>query len=94
MKKILILAAILPFALTSCVSKKKFSMLEAREKATQDLLNSTTVKLNMCLSEKEKLNLILKTNKLHRFRQGLYDGFHDGFLNGFRDGLRPRFFYL
>jgi chemotaxis protein MotB len=56
MKKILILAAILPFALSSCVSKKKFSMLEAREKATQDLLNSTTVKLNMCLSEKEKLN--------------------------------------
>ncbi len=56
MKKILILAAILPFALTSCVSKKKFAMLEAREKATQDLLNSATVKLNDCLSEKEKLN--------------------------------------
>ena len=56
MKKILILAAILPFALSSCVSKKKFSMLEAKEKATQDLLNSATVKLNMCLSEKEKLN--------------------------------------
>lgn len=56
MKKILILAAILPFAITSCVSKKKFAMLEAREKATQDLLNSATVKLNDCLSEKEKLN--------------------------------------
>ena len=56
MKKILILAAILPFALTSCVSKKKFAMLEAREKATQDLLNTATVKLNDCLSEKEKLN--------------------------------------
>jgi chemotaxis protein MotB len=56
MKKILILAAILPFVLTSCVSKKKFAMLEAREKATQDLLNSATVKLNDCLSEKEKLN--------------------------------------
>ncbi|MBP6126996.1 OmpA family protein [Flavobacterium sp.] len=56
MKKILILAAILPFALTSCVSKKKFAMLEAKEKATQDLLNTATVKLNDCLSEKEKLN--------------------------------------
>lgn len=56
MKKILILAAVLPFALTSCVSKKKFAMLEAREKATQDLLNSATVKLNSCLDEKEKLN--------------------------------------
>jgi chemotaxis protein MotB len=56
MKKILILAAILPFALTSCVSKKKFAMLEAKEKATQDLLNTATVKLNSCLDEKEKLN--------------------------------------
>lgn len=56
MKKILILAAIIPFVLTSCVSKKKFAMLEAKEKATQDLLNTATVKLNSCLSEKEKLN--------------------------------------
>ena len=56
MKKILILAAIIPFVLTSCVSRKKFAMLEAKEKATQDLLNTATVKLNDCLSEKEKLN--------------------------------------
>jgi len=56
MKKILILAAIIPFVLTSCVSKKKFAMLEAKEKATQDLLNTATVKLNSCLDEKEKLN--------------------------------------
>lgn len=56
MKKILILAAILPFVLTSCVSRKKFAMLEAKEKATQDLLNTATVKLNSCLDEKEKLN--------------------------------------
>ena len=40
MKKILILAAIIPFVLTSCVSRKKFAMLEAKEKATQDLLNT------------------------------------------------------
>jgi chemotaxis protein MotB len=56
MKKLLILAAIVPFVLTSCVSKKKFALLEAREKATQDLLNTATVKLNSCLDEKEKLN--------------------------------------
>ena len=56
MKKLLFLLVILPFTLTSCVSKKKFSLLEAKEKATQDLLNSATVKLNSCLSEKEKLN--------------------------------------
>jgi chemotaxis protein MotB len=56
MKKLLILLAIVPFLLTSCVSKKKYSMLEAREKTTQDLLNSATVKLNVCLSDKELLN--------------------------------------
>lgn len=56
MKKVLVLAAILPFALTSCVSKKKFSALEAQHKETQDLLNSATVKLNSCLSEKDLLN--------------------------------------
>lgn len=56
MKKLLVLFVILPFTLTSCVSKKKFSLLEAKEKATQDLLNSATVQLNSCLSEKEKLN--------------------------------------
>jgi chemotaxis protein MotB len=56
MKKLLVLLVILPFTLTSCVSKKKFSLLEAKEKATQDLLNSATVQLNSCLSEKEKLN--------------------------------------
>jgi chemotaxis protein MotB len=56
MKKLLVLLVILPFTLTSCVSKKKFSLLEAKEKVTQDLLNSATVQLNSCLSEKEKLN--------------------------------------
>lgn len=56
MRKVLVLAAILPFALTSCVSKKKFSALEAQQKETQDLLNTATVKLNSCLSEKDLLN--------------------------------------
>lgn len=56
MKKVLVLAAIVPFVLTSCVSKKKFSALEAQQKETQNLLNSATVKLNSCLSEKDLLN--------------------------------------
>ncbi len=55
MRKVLVLAAILPFVLTSCVSKKKFAALEAQQKETQDLLNSTTVKLNACLTEKDAL---------------------------------------
>ncbi len=37
--------------LTSCVSKKEFMALETKHKATQDLLNSATVKLNKCLSD-------------------------------------------
>ena len=42
--------------LTSCGSKKKIAALEAQNKECQDLLNSTTVKLNLCLSEKEALS--------------------------------------
>lgn len=41
--------------MTSCVSKKKFTDLEAKQKATQDLLNTATVKLNTCLTEREAL---------------------------------------
>ena len=37
---------------TSCVSKKEFIALEAKQKETQDLLNTATVKLNACLSDK------------------------------------------
>jgi chemotaxis protein MotB len=55
MRKVLVLAAIVPFVLTSCVSKKKFAALEAQQKETQDLLNSATVKLNACLTEKDAL---------------------------------------
>ncbi len=40
------------FILTSCVSKKEYMALEEKQKETQDLLNSATVKLNSCLSDK------------------------------------------
>ena len=53
MKKIVVLSLALPFVLGSCVSKKKFALLEAKQKETQDLLNSATVQLNKCLAEKE-----------------------------------------
>jgi chemotaxis protein MotB len=55
MKKIVIALSVLAL-LTSCVSKKKYSDLEARNKETQDLLNSCTVKLNSCLEEKAGLS--------------------------------------
>lgn len=38
--------------LSSCVSQKEFAALEAKQKETQDLLNSATVKLNSCLADK------------------------------------------
>ena len=52
MKRILILASASLLLITSCVSKKEYAALEARQKETQDLLNSATVKLNSCLEEK------------------------------------------
>lgn len=52
MKKLLILAVCSSLALTSCVSKKKYAELEAKQKNTQDLLNTATVKLNDCLTER------------------------------------------
>ncbi len=52
MKKLLILLMCSSIAFTSCVSKKKYAELEAKQKNTQDLLNTCTVKLNDCLTEK------------------------------------------
>lgn len=51
MKKIL-LAILCVGLFASCVPKKKYVELEAKQKETQDLLNTATVKLNSCLSDK------------------------------------------
>lgn len=42
--------------LSSCVSKKEYAALEAKQKETQDLLNSATVKLNTCLADAAAAN--------------------------------------
>lgn len=52
MKKILLLSVSAMLLLSSCVSKKLFTDLEAKQKETQDLLNSATVKLNSCLEDR------------------------------------------
>ena len=52
MKKLLILAMCSGLVLTSCVSSKKYAELEAKQQNTQDLLNTATVKLNDCLTER------------------------------------------
>jgi chemotaxis protein MotB len=54
MKKIVIALSFF-MLLTSCVTKQKYAALEAKNKETQDLLNSCTVKLNACLEEKSGL---------------------------------------
>lgn len=65
MKKSIIVMSLVALTLTSCGTKKKIAALEAQNKECQDLLNSTTMKLNLCLSEKEALskqNEYLKQN--------------------------------
>ncbi len=62
MKKIALTLTVLAL-MTSCVSKKKFIDLEAKNKETQDLLNTATVKLNSCLEEKAALAATAATLK-------------------------------
>ena len=56
MKKVFFILSLAALTLTSCGAKKKIADLEQKNKECQDLLNSTTVKLNLCLTEKEALN--------------------------------------
>ncbi|MGJ5643303.1 OmpA/MotB family protein [Formosa sp. S-31] len=52
MKKLILSSVAALLLLSSCVSKKEYAALEAKQKETQDLLNSATVKLNACLTDK------------------------------------------
>ncbi|WP_136465736.1 OmpA/MotB family protein [Flagellimonas onchidii] len=61
MKKILLGTLSMVVLLSSCVSQKKYADLEAKQKETQDLLNSATVKLNDCLEESATTTSRLKT---------------------------------
>jgi chemotaxis protein MotB len=56
MKKVLLALSLITLTLTSCGTKKKIAELEQKNKECQDLLNSTTMKLNLCLSEKDALS--------------------------------------
>lgn len=61
MKKVFLGAMAMAVLLSSCVSQKKYADLEAKQKETQDLLNSATVKLNDCLEEKATASSRLQT---------------------------------
>ncbi|MEW5675242.1 OmpA family protein [Flavobacterium enshiense] len=56
MRRLFIVLSAAAITLTSCGTKKKIADLEAKNKEIQDLLNTCTVKLNTCLTEKEALN--------------------------------------
>lgn len=56
MRKVILILSLTALTMTSCGTKKKIAELEQKNKECQDLLNSTTVKLNLCLTEKEALN--------------------------------------
>jgi len=65
MKRFFIILSVAAITLTSCGTKKKIAELEAKNKEIQDLLNTCTVKLNTCLTEKDALssqNEYLKQN--------------------------------
>lgn len=55
MKKIFVLSAMVTVILSSCVSQKKYAALESKQQETQGLLDSTTMKLNDCLSENKAM---------------------------------------
>ena len=81
MKKIVICLSVF-MLLTSCVSKKKFVSLEAKNKEIQDLLNSATVKLNLCYEDKAGLNASLaalreQNENLKTSNQGLISASKD-----------------
>lgn len=78
MKKLILLSIASLFVLSSCVSKKEYAALEAKQKETQDLLNTATVKLNSCLSDKAAAFARVETMKdqledLRKANQDLID---------------------
>lgn len=55
MRRAILMLSLAAITLTSCGSKKKIAELEAKNKEIQDMLNSATIKLNTCLTEKEAM---------------------------------------
>jgi chemotaxis protein MotB len=66
MRKIFLAVSLVAILTTSCGTKKKIAALENRNKEIQDLLNTCTIKLNTCLTEKEsfanQLEFLKKNN--------------------------------
>lgn len=54
-KRVILALSVVALLSISCGTKKKLAECEAKNKEIQDLLNTATVKLNTCLSEKEAM---------------------------------------
>ncbi|WP_299520876.1 OmpA family protein [Winogradskyella sp.] len=63
MKKLVTFGICSILLLASCVSKKEYLALEEKQKETQDLLNTATVKLNTCLSDAAAANARVEAMK-------------------------------
>ncbi|RNC87106.1 MAG: hypothetical protein ED556_06690 [Winogradskyella sp.] len=68
MKKTILFSICATLMLTACVSKKDYLALQEKQKETQDLLNTATVKLNACLSDQAAA-----TARLEGLREQLAD---------------------
>ncbi len=73
MKKVILMVATVAAVLTSCASKKELTALQEKQKKTKELLDSATLKLNVCEEQKksssneigllrEKINLLKNSN--------------------------------
>ncbi len=56
MKKLVLFSATALLLLSSCVSKKEFAALESKQKETENLLNTATVKLNKCIADEAAMS--------------------------------------
>lgn len=78
MKQLLIFGIFSTLLLSSCVSKKQFTELEARLKEKEELLDTATIKLNSCLTDYAAANARVEAmrdqlNDLRRANQDLID---------------------
>lgn len=78
MKKLMLLGVCSMLFLSSCVAKKEHLALQEKYQETQDLLNTATVKLNSCLSDKAASMARVETMKdqladLRKSNQDLID---------------------
>ena len=82
MKKYFFLLLSIGLITTSCVSKKQFSELTAKQKKTQDLLNTATVKLNSCEAEQSAAKIRIasfeeRIAELKKDKQDLFESSKD-----------------